>query len=734
DDYFHVNWGWGGESDGHFKLSVLYSDKQGIGGSTSQDGYSSDQEAIINVNPVNSGVDVPERMTAVRVASEKNEYTRGSSSEDFDVRLYCAMYNYTGVTNSFDIGWGLYNGDVLLNVIGQDYVNDIPDHFGLPNYSLGCQFGSGLDGGEYLLKPISKIRNTGTWYADWGSEIYYIKATISGNTLTLESSALLKMAVKETTVTTAIEDRQVGKPVTITAKLQNDGTLYSGDVSIGVANDGSYNLLASQQVELAAGEEQEVTFTFTPTAAGEMNIYVLVKDKMSISDDPIAITVLPSSATTGTLAIDWKNDITFDNAAGANWYNGFYGSKILGHVKVTNNSTTHAHTSGLLIRLWKKYNGDDYSFWDSYTCATNIVKNGGTQTFDFVFDELEVGTSYLVTYHYTNPETTEISVPHYILNAQYGVTTIAADGTETTEAPKASVTTPDEALALDISHLAIVTTVTPNSNPNTVYIVGNSVPSGLDGKNVVQNGTAATLTLQDGHGFYTPMAFTATNVTYTRTFTTGADGTNGWSTIVLPFDVAQVKQGDKVIDWFHSSKDTGKHFWVKNFSSEDGSTVNFDYVNQMKADTPYIIAVPGSTWGESWNLTNKEITFYGADATIESGTLASVSGNQYKFAGTKQAKAVTDCYVMNNEGSAFSKTSTTVAPFRAYFSPLTMMAGQPAAAALYIGSEGNNPTGITEMTYDRQETKGAAYNLNGQRVAHPRKGLYIVDGKKVIMK
>ena len=276
--------------------------------------------------------------------------------------------------------------------------------------------------------------------------------------------------------------------------------------------------------------------------------------------------------------------------------------------------------------------------------------------------------------------------------------------------------------------------MTPNSNPNTVYIVGNSVPSGLDGKNVVQNGTAATLTLQDGYGFYTPAAFTATNVTYTRRFTTGADGTKGWSTIVLPFDVAQVKQGDKVIDWFHSSSDTGKHFWVKNFSSEDGSTVNFDYVEQMKADTPYIIAVPGSTWGESWNLTNKEITFYGADATIESGTLASVSGNQYKFAGTKQAKAVTDCYVMNNEGNAFSKTSTTVAPFRAYFSPQAMMPGQAAAASLHIGSEGNNPTGITEMTYDRQETKGTAYNLNGQRVAHPRKGLYIVDGKKVIMK
>ena len=736
DDYFHVNWGWGGESDGHFKLSVLYSEEQGIGGSTSQNGYSAGQEAIINVNPVNSGVDTSTRMTATDAFPDETKYSRGSTSVDFtNVGLYLGAYNYTGATVTFDFGWGLYRGDKLLSVLPVTNTNttyEIPNRAGFPSAYFDTSFGAGLANGDYLLMPISRKNGTETWYPDFGSEIYYINATISGNTLTLAESVQMAMSVTSVSVSA---NPEVGKPVTITAKLYNNGTLYSGDVSIGTATGGTpaYKLLASQQIEVDAGKEIDVTFTFTPSDEGGMAVYLLNKSQNAISDSPINITVSPSNATTGTLAIDWENDITFDHAVNGKWYYGFYGSKILGHVTVTNNSATNAHTSGLLIRLWK-YNGVDYSFWDSYTCATNIDANGGTKTFDFVFDELEVGTSYLVTYHYTNPETTEISVPHYPLNAQYGVTTIAADGTETTVAPSPSVTTPAEALALDVSHLAIVTTVTPNSNPNTVYIVGNSVPSGLEGKNVVQNGTAATLTLQDGYGFYTPAAFTATNVTYTRTFTTGADGTKGWSTIVLPFDVAQVKQGDKVIDWFHSSSDTGKHFWVKNFSSEVGSTVNFDYVEQMKADTPYIIAVPGSTWGESWNLTNKEITFYGADATIESGTLASVSGNQYKFAGTKQAKAVTDCYVMNNDGNAFSRTSTTVAPFRAYFSPLTMMAGQPAAAALYIGSEGNNPTGITEMTLDRQETKGAAYNLNGQRVAHPRRGLYIVDGKKVIMK
>lgn len=744
EDYFHVNWGWGGDSDGHFKLSVLYSEKQGIGGSTSQDGYSSGQEAIIDVNPVSSGVDTSMRMTVTKAYYDDRVCKRSSSNENFtNVKLFWNIYNYTGATAGFDFGWGLYRGDQFLKVLYHGYHEALPNRSGFIN-GVVIEVGADLSDGEYLLKPISRKIGTDTWYPDFGSEIYYITATISGNTLTLARSVSTDLWINDNNRSVSADPR-VGTPMTVTATISNRGTMYSGEVSVGKVVGGTYSepiyqKLAAQQVEITPGDTKEVTFTFTPSTAGNMELYLLDKDNNAISNK-IDITVSPNNATTGTLAIDWENDITLDNAYSPDckqWYYGFYGSKILGHVKVTNNSTTDAHTSGLLIRLWKK-NGDNYSSWDSHTYATDIAANGGTQTINFVFDELEVGTSYLLTYHYTNGaellnDLEKPQVEHYPMQAYYGVTTIAADGTETTVAPTASVTVPDNALVLDISQLTTVTSVTPNSNPNTLYIVGTSAPSGLDGKNVVQNGTAATLTLQDGYGFYTPIVFTATNVSYTRTFTTGADGTNGWSTIVLPFDVKQVKQGDKVIDWFHKSSDTGKHFWVKKFSSEDGSTVNFDFVDQMKADTPYIIAVPGSTWGESWNLTNKPITFYGANATFEPGTLSSVSGYHYKFAGTKQAKSVTDCYVMNNEGNAFNKTTATVEPFRAYFSPLTMMSGQPAAAALYIGSEGNNPTGITEMTYDRQETKGAAYNLNGQRVAHPRKGLYIVDGKKVIMK
>ena len=42
-------------------------------------------------------------------------------------------------------------------------------------------------------------------------------------------------------------------------------------------------------------------------------------------------------------------------------------------------------------------------------------------------------------------------------------------------------------------------------------------------------------------------------------------------------------------------------------------------------------------------------------------------------------------------------------------------------------------TGIQTVSVAKQDTGVEYFNLNGQRVAHPNKGLYIVNGKKVIV-
>ena len=48
---------------------------------------------------------------------------------------------------------------------------------------------------------------------------------------------------------------------------------------------------------------------------------------------------------------------------------------------------------------------------------------------------------------------------------------------------------------------------------------------------------------------------------------------------------------------------------------------------------------------------------------------------------------------------------------------------------------GDETTAISDVTRESEDMKnGETFNLNGQRISRPSKGLYIVNGKKLIMK
>lgn len=57
DGFFHINWGWGGMSDGYFSLSVLDPAEQGIGGaqSESENGFTESQAIICGIHPKEEG-------------------------------------------------------------------------------------------------------------------------------------------------------------------------------------------------------------------------------------------------------------------------------------------------------------------------------------------------------------------------------------------------------------------------------------------------------------------------------------------------------------------------------------------------------------------------------------------------------------------------------------------------------------------------------------------------------
>lgn len=120
-------------------------------------------------------------------------------------------------------------------------------------------------------------------------------------------------------------------------------------------------------------------------------------------------------------------------------------------------------------------------------------------------------------------------------------------------------------------------------------------------------------------------------------------------------------------------------------------------------------------------------------------TATEVSGNDFKVNTTGQTFAASENYNYygmkpNSElvFGLFDPTTVAIPANKAYLMVAKPTPSSPDAARLTVTFDGKT-TGISTVEAVEAETEGV-YNLNGQRIAVPQKGLYIVNGKKVIMK
>lgn len=268
---------------------------------------------------------------------------------------------------------------------------------------------------------------------------------------------------------------------------------------------------------------------------------------------------------------------------------------------------------------------------------------------------------------------------------------------------------PLDATSLDLSSNAVNLEGTPladmkadMTNKNlTIFL-----PEATDAKekNVVVGTTASSLSLTDGNDWGVTKDFTAAAVSYDRVFNTDA---NYVQSFVLPFGFT-VPAGTTVAE----------------LSSVNGDNLVFKPVATTEANKPYLVVTNDKDFINK--LTNVQVkATTGADLTttvdnvshIGSYTAQSVKG-VYGYADGKFVKA--------NTGS--------VKPFRTY----VKVAGSQGAAPMAFGVniEGT-VTGINNAT-TAATAKEAIYNLQGVRVSgdlkHLTKGVYIVNGQKVVVK
>ena len=91
--------------------------------------------------------------------------------------------------------------------------------------------------------------------------------------------------------------------------------------------------------------------------------------------------------------------------------------------------------------------------------------------------------------------------------------------------------------------------------------------------------------------------------------------------------------------------------------------------------------------------------------------------------------AENDIYVLYND--EFVKTTKGTIPANRCYLPVAKNSGAEARLSIFIDNE---DTGIAVIETMRNVANEKFYNLSGQRVMNPAQGLYIVNGKKVVLK
>lgn len=224
-----------------------------------------------------------------------------------------------------------------------------------------------------------------------------------------------------------------------------------------------------------------------------------------------------------------------------------------------------------------------------------------------------------------------------------------------------------------------------------------------DVANVVVGTTASSLSLADGNDWGVTKDFTAAAVSYDRVFKIDA---NYVQSFVLPFGFT-----------------VPADITVAELSSVNGDNLVFKPVAETVANKPYLVVTKD---GEFINkLTNVQVkATTGADLTT---TVDGVS-----HIGSYTAQNVANVYGYTN--GKFVKANTgSVKPFRTY---IKVAGTQAAPMAFGVNIEGT-VTGINNAT-TAATAKEAIYNLQGVRVSgdlkHLTKGVYIVNGQKVVVK
>ena len=754
--FFYINWGWGGTCNGWFDMGILnpfvdyFSSWAGMGYTCPPAGFTGGLNAVIGIQPKKDGATTEE----VLVLNCEDMCRNGSS-------IQAAIFNRTGSGYPGSIRWAVLNTDGTFTLVdGNETSYGYSDPYKYVNLNPSNLT---LADGTYRLVPVCKKSDETEWHLCTGYKQRYVDITIAGGEKTIDVHPIVNVTVDNVSYYgktdesssyygSGDEDQYLEYVLTI----NNQGDDVYGNIMIsGVRSDGARVGGSSMYLGLSAGKKKTMSL-FLDKGTG-FN---------SLTNPTYEVTIKYRNETiwTGTVTTA-KDYATYTTYTGVEFEDYeyvdkkayLYSTSLTGSIKIING--TYSSYSGSFSPSSYVFNGpvritlkDENNEVVGESIQQIVVQKGAEQAYPVNFEGLKSGKKYYLTCEALSSTRSSSTYSQKVDKSYFsnfeiivkvGIPYYTETGVLERVTPEDSGVTdlPENTAAVDFSKFdASIVNLSSIKNENCLYIfpAGATVPAELEGKNVVVGGVAEKIKLADGKPVVFPVDFTATEITYARTFTNyNNGGTGGWNTIVLPFEATPTLDGANV-DWFHSKSDaSGRKFWLYKYTNGVGGTVYFDYASErkMQANVPYLLAVPGDKWGEKYDLHNKEFVFRGENAAVKANVEPATKSGEYVFNGTF---AVADCknaYKLNEDGDFFelqTKDDATEQPFRAYFANADESTSNAARVLRVAHSETD---GIVNMeNVDMTTENEPVYNLNGQRMQQLQRGVNIVGGKKILKK
>lgn len=305
DDYFHFNWGWGGMSNGYYRLTALDPTSQGIGGSGA--GYNDGQEIMVDCKPAAAGETAGVVIASPGNFSSQNTTYRRGENIMFTVSGADSNYffNLSVSTITPTFGLKLTSADGTETYIEGLSTATLEMLQGVSGYYVAV--GSLPTSGTYTVTPAAKCN--GRW---WDIQVRVgktnsLKLSINNGTYTFTPIAVnASLTATNLTISTPLYsglDCQISADVTNTGNGEFFGQVMPVLCTLSGTSASIVAQGTSQTIDVPVGETVAISaiINFGKVTPGSYYFGLVDTDAWAIVGSLKAVTV--EAAPSGTLSL-----------------------------------------------------------------------------------------------------------------------------------------------------------------------------------------------------------------------------------------------------------------------------------------------------------------------------------------------------------------------------------------------------------------------------------------------